>query len=275
MDTHTARVKGTWTAGVLLGLVLLPASAGAQSGLGPSPYDEPGMDVIELHDLQPRRAPSPQRLPDPTALPNPAVALEATVSEVCLHGVVCAKKPGTDALLEARAGYTFGEWSPAAVEATFGLGNFGLGIPRNILFIGEVGLTTDARAVDEADVRFSTVDFSGGVRAYWPMRGSFALYADVLFGGASHWLAMEGAQDHLWNIMGQLAVGLEVHIAGPLSLVCRAKASFFGLGGALVVAAAANGEPQVAMAVAQSTTRETREAGALRLALTAGPSLSF
>lgn len=274
MKTNTQRVN--WTAGITLGLVLLPASAGAQSGFGPQPYDEPGMDVIEIQDLQPRPLKrNPQRLPDPTALPDPAVALDSQLSGSCRHGVVCAKKPGTDVLLEARTGYTFGDWSPVTVEATFGLGNFGLGLPRNILFIAEVGLTTDTQASDAADVRFKTVDFSGGIRAFWPTRGPFALYGDVLFGGASHWLQMdrpvEGA-DHLWNIMGQLAVGFELHLVGPLSLVGRAKASFFGLGGALLVAAAANGEPQ-ALAYAQNTTRH--EPGSVRLALTAGPSLSF
>jgi hypothetical protein len=174
----------------------------------------------------------------------------ALAEDQCHHGVVCVKQPGLDMLLEARAGYAFfGTAEGLSLEATAGFGNLGLGLPRNILFIGEFGFTggkenselSDAKGYDTDETRVRAFDVSAGVRAYWPTRGSLTAFADVLFGAANH--RVDAAQEHPWTFMGQLALGMELHLFQQLYLVGRAKAAFFGPGGVLFVAAVADGNP--------------------------------
>jgi hypothetical protein len=194
----------------------------------------------------------------------------------CHHGVVCVKEPGPDVLLEARAGgAVYGVLSPLKVTATLGFGNLGLGLPRNIFFIAEVGFNGGTQTHDETGMTANTFDVGGGVRAFWPTRSRVSVFGDVLFGAASHWLGQgptSGSNDQLWTIMGQLALGFELHLYGRLFLVGHMAATFFGVKGAVLVAIAANGKPET---LAYAAPGQGHEVGALRLAVTAGPSFSF
>ena len=163
-------------------------------------------------------------------------------SDPCHHGVVCVKQPGPDVLLETRAGYAFfGTAEGLTLEATAGFGNLGLGLPRNILFIGEFGFTGGRGDSELSDGAVRAFDVGAGVRAYWPARGPLTAFVDVLFGAANH--RVDASQDHPWTVMGQLALGMELHLFHRLYLVGRAKASFFGPGGVLLVASVADGDP--------------------------------
>jgi len=194
----------------------------------------------------------------------------------CYHGVICVKdNPSPDILLEARAGYVFqGDTGPTA-EVTLGFGDLGLGLPQNILFIGELSFTgglAEQWQAARSEVSVDTYDLSGGVRAYWPTRSRFAVFGDVLLGAANH-----AVQDHsrslgtdAWTFMGQLALGMELHIFDRLSLVARVKVTYFGAAALMFASTLANASSADYVAPASKYGVEQ-----LRLGATAGLSWCF
>ena len=189
----------------------------------------------------------------------------------CHHGIVCVKQPGPDLLLEARTGYAFmGTARGAAAEANIGFGNLRLGIPENIVFIGEFGFTAgdDGSLLSESAVR--AFDIGAGVRAYLPTQSRFTVFGDLLFGAANHQIVQMGGNSP-WTFMGQLSFGMEMQLYGNLFLTARGKATFFGPGGVLLVAAVAKGDPSLAIHANQ----EPFEIEAVRLGASAGLSLNF